>query len=239
MIGPVPTTPFDLRFRLFDVPVTVTPWFLLAALVGGWQPSSREHLDLLAIWIGCLFVSILVHEMGHALFAKAFGWPPQVYLYHFGGLAVYQPTFGHTTSRSVIISFAGPGAGFLLYGLVKLAERAVMPGGWFATLGAANQHRLIDFFRQMEWINLGWGLVNLIPALPLDGGRVAEALLMHRQRYQGRVQAVKLSVLAAGAAALFFFTKRDEWGTFPALLFGLICISNIHLLQQGDRSDYR
>ena len=150
------------------------PWFWLAALVTGWQPESRDHLDLLVIWIVCFFVSILVHEMGHAFTALACGWPPQVYLYGFGGLAVYRPTSGHTTGRSVLISFAGPGAGFLLYGLILAAAAALVASEWPRTLDRSWQLRLLVFFDDMEFINLWWGLVNLLPVLPLDGGRIWE-----------------------------------------------------------------
>src|ERR1700677_2721198 len=118
MFGSVGTTPYDLRFRLFGIPVAVTPWFWLAALITGWHPDSRDHLGLLAIWISCFFVSILVHEMGHAFTALACGWAPQAYLDGCGGLTVYRPTAGHTTGRSVFISFAGPGAGFVVDGLI-------------------------------------------------------------------------------------------------------------------------
>ncbi len=233
MFGPVGTTPYDLRFRLFGIPVTVIPWFWLAALITGWHSDSRDHLGLLAIWIGCFFVSILVHEMGHALTALAFGWPPEIYLYGFGGLAVYRPTSGRTTGRSVLISFAGPAAGFVLYGLVWIADQLIVPSIWFENLQVPTQLGILNFLYWMERINLVWGLVNLIPVLPLDGGRIAEALLIRFRPWDGPRLAVTLSVVVAIVAAVGFYLNRERsgFGTYPAFFFGLLAFMNIQSLQ--------
>jgi membrane-associated protease RseP (regulator of RpoE activity) len=231
MFGSVGTTPYDLRFRLFGIPVAVTPWFWLAGLITGWHENSEDRISLLFIWIGCLFVSILVHEMGHALTALACGWPPQVYLYGFGGLAVYRPTSGHTTGRSVLISFAGPGAGFLLYGLVYVAASALIASGWPQTLEPLWQIRLLAFFDFMEFISLWWGLVNLLPVLPLDGGRISEALFRRFRPWDGARLAAMLSVIVAGGVAFYGWQHREQYGMYPALLFALLAFSNIQSLQ--------
>jgi stage IV sporulation protein FB len=234
MFGPVGTTPYDLRFRLFGIPVTVSPWFWLAGLITGWQPDIRKHPDFLLIWIGCFFVSILVHEMGHALTALAFGWPPEVYLYGFGGLAVYRPTSGRTTGRSILISFAGPAAGFLLIGFILLLGMVLVASGWPQTLSPAVQDRLGEFLWDMTWINVAWGLVNLVPVLPLDGGRIAEALFIRFRPWDGPRLAVTLSVVVAVVAAVAFYLNRDRFGfgTYPAFFFGLLAMMNIQSLQQ-------
>jgi stage IV sporulation protein FB len=231
MFGSVGTTPYDLRFRLFGIPVTVAPWFWLAALITGWHENSEDRISLLFIWIGCFFVSILVHEMGHALTALACGWPPQVYLYGFGGLAVYRPTSGHTTGRSVLISFAGPGAGFLLYGLVYVAASALIASGWPQTLEPIWQYRLLVFVDFMEFINKWWGLVNLLPVLPLDGGRISEALFTRFRPWDGARLAAVLSVIVAGGVTFYAWQHREQYGTYPAILFGLLAFSNIQSLQ--------
>jgi membrane-associated protease RseP (regulator of RpoE activity) len=209
----------------------VTPWFWLAGLITGWQPDTSERPDLLLIWIGCFFVSILVHEMGHALTALFFGWPPEVYLYGFGGLAVYRPTYGRTTARSVLISFAGPAAGFLLFGLAFAAGIALVASGWSQQLPPVWRERLVDFLWDMTWINVAWGLVNLLPVLPLDGGRIAEALLIRFRPWDGPRLAVTLSVVVAGVVAVAFFLNREHFGTYPALFFGLLAFSNLQSLQ--------
>ncbi len=231
MFGSVGTTPYDLRFRLFAIPVIVSPWFWLAGLITGWHEKSEDRISLLFIWIGCLFVSILVHEMGHALTALACGWPPQVYLYGFGGLAVYRPTSGHTTGRSVLISFAGPGAGFVLYGLFYAAAYLLIESGWPQTLDRVWQFRLLEFFDDMEFINLYWGLVNLLPVLPLDGGRISEALFRRVRPWDGARLAAMLGVIVGAGVAFYFYQHRERYGTYPAILFALLAFSNIQSLQ--------
>ncbi len=231
MFGPVGRTPYDLRFRLFGIPVTVIPWFWLAAVITGWTNETAQHPEMLLVWVGCFFVSILVHEMGHALTALFFGWPPAIYLYGFGGLAVYRPTYGHSTWRSVLISFAGPGAGFLLLGLVAAAQIAILTTGWFENLTPAAERRLADFLFDMIWINLIWGVVNLFPVLPLDGGRIAEALLIRFRPWDGQRLAATLSVVVGGVAGVFFFLHRDRFGTYPAIFFGLLAFTNLQSLQ--------
>ena len=231
MRAPVSTTPYDLRFGLFGIPINVTPWFWLAGLITGWRPNSGQHLDLLVIWIGCLFISILVHEMGHALTALFFGWPPEVYLYGFGGLAVYRPGYGRTTGRSVLISFAGPAAGFLLFGLMIALAMALAASGRPQQLELAWRNRLSDFLWDMTWINLVWGLVNLVPVLPLDGGRIAESLLVHFRPWDGPKLTVTLSVVVAVVAAVAFYLNREMFGTYPAFFFGLLALVNIQSLQ--------
>src|SRR4051794_49713 len=112
MLGNAAPTPFDLRFVMFGIPVRVHPLFWLLATFLGWNPDSPESM---VIWVACVFVSILVHEFGHALTAQYFGWPPEVVLYSFGGYASFQPGWGYTTRRAVLTLLAGPSAGFLLY----------------------------------------------------------------------------------------------------------------------------
>src|SRR5205814_369500 len=123
-------------------------------------------LNLTVIWVVCVFFSILIHELGHALTAQAFGWPPHIVLYSFGGYASFTPTWGHTTGRSILVLFAGPGAGFLFYAVIRGVEQLLIlkhvelgPDGYIA-------------LRYLEFINLWWGLVNLLPVYPLDGGQI-------------------------------------------------------------------
>ena len=102
MLGQVNPTPYDLYFPLFGIPVRVTPWFWLAGVLMGYGLIEQKRFDLLVVWLGCLFLSILVHEMGHALAGKLFGWPSDIILYHFGGVARYYHQDGYTTGRSVV-----------------------------------------------------------------------------------------------------------------------------------------
>ena len=229
MFAPVSTTPYDLRFRLFGIPVHVTPWFWAAGVFMGWPEVEERRFDLLGIWLGCLFVSILIHEYGHAFCAELFGCLPEIYLYHFGGLAVFRPNSRFSTLRSVIVSFAGPAAGFMLFGLVLVSSMFLSATNWYAALAPLPKVRLHFFFGQMIWINLYWGLVNLLPVLPLDGGRISEAVLMRLRRFDGQRLACILGAIVAGGVAAFFATLHHQYG---AIFFGFLCIWNVQAMQR-------
>jgi len=227
MFGQVAPTEFDLRFSVFGIPVRVHPGFWLIAALMGANTLSNPALGppYLFVWIFCLFFSILIHELGHALLARLYGWPPEIVLYHFGGLAMFRPGRGFSTSRSILISFAGPGAGFLLFGLT------------FATLVGlkffgVETHRTVDFaILQLMWINLVWGLVNLIPVLPLDGGRICEAVCTSLRPRDGGLWSLRIGMAVSGGAALLFLVLKDVLGLYPGLLFGFLCFNNFQMYQ--------
>ncbi|MFO0629430.1 MAG: hypothetical protein U0325_27895 [Polyangiales bacterium] len=192
-----------LRFRLNRIPVAVEPWFWLTTvfLAGGIQGP------FLAVWVLVVFVSVLAHEMGHAWVSRRYGATPHIRLYALGGLAYRDRQLSRW--RSVAVSLAGPGAGFLLGGIIWAVHRALppLPAGMEFLLGA------------LEQANLGWGLVNLAPVLPLDGGHVMEQVL----RIRDTPRALKISVAVGGALAVLALLQ----GAFSlALLFGGLAVYN-------------
>ena len=222
MFGTVAPTPYDLRFSLFGIPVRVHPFFWLVSLMMG---SSSRDPKLILIWVACVFVSILVHELGHALTAKYFGWPPHIVLYSFGGYASYQPTWGHSTTRSILVSFAGPGAGFVLFGIVIGVHLLLVHQG----VPISKLER--EAFWDMEQINLGWGLMNLLPVYPLDGGQISRAALSHWRPYDGVTVSLKLSLVAAVGVACAAY----RYDGYMAFLFGVLAFENFQSLQGGSR----
>ena len=71
-------TPYDLRFQLLGIPVR-DPSLVLAGRGHAGLAGPRTS-PVVLIWVGCVFVSILVHEYGHGLTARAFGSPPSIVL---------------------------------------------------------------------------------------------------------------------------------------------------------------
>jgi stage IV sporulation protein FB len=71
-----------------------------------------------------------------------------------------------------------------------------------------------------------------VPVLPLDGGRIAEALLIRFRPWDGPRLAVTLSVVVAIVAAVAFYLNREHFGTYPAFFFGILAFSNFQSLQQ-------
>ncbi|QEL13763.1 site-2 protease family protein [Limnoglobus roseus] len=179
-------TPFDLRFRLGPFPVTVNPLFWLGmALLG--QSAFQAGFEIGLLWIACGFISILWHELGHAVTMRHYGSPARIELFAFGGLAI--PAYQQPSAvRRLLIAAAGPLAGFLLLGLVWGSDQLI---AW------ADQNPYLGvLYTFLFLINLIWSLFNLLPIWPLDGSHILrEGLVLGRERQPDlRTQQVSLGV---------------------------------------------
>jgi len=227
MFGTVTPTPYDLRFSLFGIPVHISIWFWVAGAILGFNALKAGAAFLIG-WLLVLLISILVHELGHALTARWFGYPPSILLYHFGGLAFYQPYRHPARWKSILISLAGPAAGFVLFGLIFAFRVFVLPR-FFFQLGENFQDLVWFMISQMIFVNLVWGLVNLLPVLPLDGGRVCQEICLTFSPFRGTLYAAWIGVIIGGLAALWFFQQKE---TYPAFLFLMLAFSNFNIIQQ-------
>lgn len=224
-------TPQDVNFQIFGIPCRIHPYFWLGALFFAFP--RRENLPgniILALLISrmaCLFVSILVHELGHAVLIRWAGFRPEVVLHAFGGLALYIPHRPIRAAVSVAISFAGPAAGFILYGIVRLIAQ------WLANTYPEGVHPVLaDAILQLEWINLVWGLVNLLPIFPLDGGQISRTLLESLLGRKGLRTSLIISIIASAGTALFFYEMMGrQLFSFPVILFALLCYESIQAYQ--------
>src|SRR6267143_7075893 len=113
-----------LSFRVGPFPVTVYPWFFISAvLLGGGLGFGWRML----LWIFVVFVSVLVHELGHAVVGKLYGGRPEVRLEAFGGVTLPQLRARPRPAQQFILSLAGPVAGLLLGGLALALEQVLPP----------------------------------------------------------------------------------------------------------------
>lgn len=157
-----------IHFRLFGIPVSVQPffWLTLAIIGGALRIDSRDGMIYLLFFISAGFVSILVHELGHALMAIKFGARTEIVLQAFGGYAAYS---GVRMSRGqgAMITAAGPALQIVLGSLAYLLLKAgpTMP----------DNARVFVFL--IYAISFIWAILNLLPVLPMDGGRLVEAAL--------------------------------------------------------------
>ncbi len=201
-----------LRFQLFSFPVAIhwSFWITAAFLSGLFRAGSPEQFQLGLLAVVVVAMSILWHELGHAFFMRRYGGSrPNIYLYWLGGLASTQ-TAGYSDRQKIIISAAGPAAGFLLAGVffVVLAE-------WGEGMTPMARHVLgIGLF-----INIFWNLLNLIPVYPLDGGQILEAVIGGRRPML--VYQISL-VVAIGAAVACLMAGL----TFFAILLGFLAYEN-------------
>lgn len=199
-----------LRFQIFGFPVSVhwMFWLITALLGGADRASSPVALKLLVIWVAAVFVSVLWHELGHALMMRRFGERrAEIHLYGGGGLAIGSGF--RTRHEQILISAAGPAAGLALGLVVWLVSRAFPPMSIYAD--RALSYLLI--------INVFWSLVNLLPIIPLDGGRITEAALAGKGRL-----ALRISLVCAVAVALYAFTRMGS--LFMALMFVVMAMDN-------------
>lgn len=224
MFGQIQPTQFDIEFSLLGVPVRVNPFFWLVAIIFGWGLGDAS---LVVLWVIAVFFSILVHEMGHAMMARAFGYSPHIVLHQFGGYASFIPGHRHTLGKSIAISLAGPVAGFTLYAIIWGIESVLF------TNNVEVSPRLFALFRFMFHINLYWGLVNLLPVLPLDGGQVCRDTLLSFRRHDGETWAMRISVAIGVAMAIYFLQNGER---YPAILFGLLAFQNLQALNHRNNS---
>jgi stage IV sporulation protein FB len=216
MLGMPEPTAYDLRFRFLGIPVRVHPLFwLFTALLAG----QNATLDSVLIWIGCVFVSILVHEYGHALMSRVFRLSPSIVLYSMGGLC-YSEVERQTPWQRLAVLFAGPGAGLLLFvcvwgGYRALGEPQLSPVGR-------------QIFRNLIGINLYWSILNLFPIWPLDGGQITGVVLTMINRRKGMNWAHVISLVTAGLLAVWMFQKEIM---FLGIFFALFALINFQVLQ--------
>jgi Zn-dependent protease/CBS domain-containing protein len=204
------TAPGLVIARPFGIPVIISPyWFLIAGLFvflyanewGGDLHSTTTRYVVAAVFVVLLYVSVLVHELSHSLVARRFDLPVrQILLYPLGGFSEIEQE-PPTPAREFLVSAAGPALSLVLaaggYGLTKL-----VPGGTVSG----------DIVAQLWLANLVVGLFNLLPGLPLDGGRMLRAVIWQFTKkpatatiaaaWAGRVLAVALLVVpfTVGAA---------------------------------------
>ena len=244
LFQPPQPTRYDLRFSIAGIPVTIHPLFWLIALLLG----STGDILLVPIWVGVIFVSILVHELGHALAFRRYGQRSQIILHFAGGLTVPEPVYwgsgsanvSLTPNQHIFVSLAGPGAGFLLAGLVIAVVTAL--GGsvittWLFGFIPLPLNALLPFGGQLLavlvtmllWVNIFWGLINLVPVFPLDGGHVSRYVLLQADPVGGVRKSLWLSVIAGALVAVagFIFFRS----LFMSLMFGLLAFQSYQALR--------
>lgn len=178
-----------LSFRFFGIPVRIRASFLLIAV--GLGLLARFPTDRIIAWAVIVFVSILIHELGHALTAIAFGATVDIELNGFGGL----------TRWSVGSGELSPGRRFLVAGAGSAFGVAFGGAAWLIA-GATGPHfGLAGFVLDvLVRVNVFWGLLNWLPLRPLDGGHLLESFLEGIVPKRASTISRGVFVLTAGAA---------------------------------------
>jgi Zn-dependent protease len=160
--------------RIAGVPVVLAySWFVIAAFTvivyGPVLARSNPALGASAYLVAfayavLLLISVLVHELAHALTAKIYGWPTQKIVLNLWGGHTQFDSFTATPGRSVLVALAGPAANFVL-----------AAGAWLVLNGASLGSVAEILTNIFMWANFLIGVFNVLPGLPLDGGRLVES----------------------------------------------------------------
>jgi Zn-dependent protease len=195
--------------KIFGIPVKIDPSCLFVCALLAYSRLSQPIF--LIEWLVVIFVSILVHELGHALAVRSFGLSPQIMLYSMGGLTSWTDEKGISHAKHITISLAGPFAGFIFGGMVYLSGEA-MPDLFADRLGRQT-------YMDLLFVNLGWGIFNLLPILPLDGGNVAYSIEQWVTKKNSGVIARVISLLVALGVGLWALSIEWLWVVFLMALF--------------------
>ena len=251
MLAEPQDTGADWNFSLLGVPVRVSAWFWLAAGLLGWSAcqslsggDQRLLLQLLAIWVGVVFVSLIVHEFGHALAYRFFGQDARVVLYHFGGLAI-PSLWGRRRhlrpAQRLLVSAAGPAAQLLVAALLVVGLRAaglfvpfpleeigVRLGLYDGRQLASPHGRALCSF--LLYVNVFWPLLNLVPVPPLDGGQIVREGLLALDVPDGQRIAAIIGVVVGAAVAVWGYMRQEP---YLGIMFAMLAASCFQSLSAG------
>jgi membrane-associated protease RseP (regulator of RpoE activity) len=185
--------------QIFGFPLRVEPFFFItAALIGG---NQEPHW--LLIWVAVVLVGVLAHELGHAFAGRRLGLEPWIQLMAFGGLTGWQRPRTLTAGQQILLSAAGPAVGITIGGAALAASLA----GVFAGAHPA----LLRVLNYVIWVNLGWGVLNLLPILPLDGGHIASSVAGMVAGRNGRIAARIFSIVLTVVIGLWALVSGSWW----------------------------
>jgi Zn-dependent protease/CBS domain-containing protein len=163
-------------------------------------PHGTTRYAVAAAFVVLLYLSVLVHELSHSVVARGFGLPVRrILLYPLGGLSEMERE-PQTPGREFLVSAAGPALSLALaavgYGLLRVVPAGTITSALLAAL---------------MWANVVVGLFNLLPGLPLDGGRMLRAVIW---KVTGRQASSTIAAAWAGrviAVCLFIVPFTIGW----------------------------
>jgi Zn-dependent protease len=186
--------------------------------------SLRVWLLDLAAWVSAIFISVLVHELGHAfVFRYIFSVESDIMLHGFGGVTVpyaaprrYYGTKG--LLYRILLDAAGCLAGFVL---------AAIAFGLLVTIPQQDGFGLLSvvgfFLQYTAIISVIWGIFNLLPIHPLDGGQISREIFLFFSPRKGLANSLAISLITAGICIWLCITHNMFFG---AILIGFFAYQN-------------
>jgi Zn-dependent protease/CBS domain-containing protein len=194
-------------------------WFVIFALVtytlaSGYFPVYYPDFDPTTRWVSSsaiallFFVSVLLHELSHSLVSIKLGMPVKsITLFIFGGIAQIEQE-PDEPMKELKMAIAGPGMSIFLFGLFLLLSII------FKNFGAPEA--AVVSLGYLSTINLSLAIFNLVPAFPLDGGRVLRAIIW---RFTGNLQRSTKITSAMGSIFGYFL-----------IAFGVLLLLNNYII---------
>jgi Zn-dependent protease len=207
-----------LTFNLFGIPVRILPWFwiTMALLGGGLSANNSQSILNMFMFMGAGLISILVHELGHALTVRKYGLPTAITLQAFGGYASF-PAGQLNRKQSFIVTAAGPAVQLAL-GILLLGVRMLVP------VPEGSLLNVLMFY--LIAISIIWAVLNCLPVYPMDGGQMMAAVLgpkrAHFVHLISAIVAVTIGILAYLYTTSFLlpifmaFFAWQNWQAFQA-----------------------
>jgi Zn-dependent protease len=206
-LGSIGKTSIDVDFS----------FFLLLGLFVILNYDESKGIEYALIWIPILFLSVLIHEMAHAAAIKLLGFgSSHIVLGGMGGYTMAEHRHDARPWQGVVISVAGPASSFVL---MVIADRL-----WRYTEIGHTDKMLLVFLPLFALANLWWGLFNLIPVPPLDGGHATRDFFrMFLSERTAFIIAVWIAIVIGALVAIyglmnqqFFLTIYIGWFSYLA-----------------------
>lgn len=199
----------DVRIHLTFLFLLGFVWFTQSASVGA--SGAARGLAL----VGIIFGSVALHELGHALVARRYGLVVRsIILLPIGGMTTMEEPSPEQSKpgRDIRIALAGPAVNLIMAALFAAVILAVVPQA--KLLGQPFVHAG-NLARSLVWSNVFLGAFNLLPAYPMDGGRVLRALFAERIDY---VAATRRAVLIGQGFAMLMMLIGLAWNVWLVLI---------------------
>jgi len=197
------------------IPIFIHPLFWLLAGFIGWINSSS--ILGIVIWVGIIFVSVLIHEFGHALTSVFFKQKAKIQLVALGGVTSYEGPKLKFWQQFIIV-FNGPLFGFFLF----LGAAFLLKFAWSPVV--------TTILQITKLANLFWTVVNLLPIQPLDGGQLLRIVLEANFGIRGFKASLLIgAIISALFSAAFFMIKAFLGGA----LFFLFAFQSFELWRKS------
>ncbi len=229
--------------RLFGIEIRIHLTFLFL-LVFLWSTTAATQdattvLRVLGL-VGIIFGSVVLHELGHALVARGSGIPAKgIILLPIGGITILDEAHAipdpiNAWKRDIRIAVAGPLVNLFIAGLSALVLLAAIPGFSLTARPLLDPRALL---RSIVWWNLSLGLFNLLPAYPMDGGRVLRAIFSRRiDMVEATQRAVRIghvfSILMI-MVGMLLSSGAERWNGYWLMMTGFFLFAGAQLEERS------